>query len=70
MTVQGAGGLDVVFSLSAILVDGPQRALYSQLITYLAIISIGVWGLVVISTILRIRTRRQYRSRMQRKVPV
>jgi hypothetical protein len=67
MTTQHASAFYVSSGLAVILVDGPQRALYAQLITFLAVVSIGVWGLVLISTILRIRSRRQYRARMQGK---
>jgi hypothetical protein len=70
MTAHHAGEFSSALALSAILVDGPQRALYTRLITFLAVISIGVWGLVLISTVIRIRSRRQYRMRIQRKLSV
>lgn len=54
----------------AILVNGHETALFTGLITYLAVLSIGVWALVLLSTVARIFTRRVYRWRMQRRLPI
>lgn len=54
----------------AILVNGHDTALFTGLITYLAVLSIGVWALVLLSTVARIFTRRVYRWRMQRRLPI
>lgn len=62
------GSINLLFHF-AILVDGQKAALFTQLIAYLALISIGVWSLVLTSTVLRVLVRRIYKLRTQRRTP-
>ena len=70
MAAHVSDGAGLVFTV-AMLVDGHKTALFTQLITYLALVSIAVWAVVIASTLLRIVARRMYRLRMhiQRRLP-
>lgn len=72
MTAQAFGGSGSLFTF-AMLVDGSKMALFTQLIAYLAFVSVIVWSLVLASTLVRIVARRMYRLRiqlhMQRRAP-
>lgn len=48
-----------------VLVDGHRSASFSQLLSFLALMSIGVWSMVLVSTIFRIVARRKYKYRLQ-----
>jgi hypothetical protein len=68
MTAPVVSGSNIV-SQFGVFVDGHQTASFSQLLGYLAIMSIGIWALVVLSTLLRIIVRRifKYRINLQRR---
>lgn len=70
MTVLAAGSAGSVLTF-AIFVDGRKTALFTQLITYLAFVSIVVWAVVLFSTFVRVLARRAYRLRVgiQRRLP-
>jgi hypothetical protein len=51
-----------------ILVSERETLLFSGIVTYLALISVGIWVLVIVSSLLRIGTHRVYRWRMQRSL--
>lgn len=58
-------GSPIAVNQLGVLVDGHKAASFSQLISYLAMVSIGVWGLVAISMVLRVLARRKYKYRME-----
>ena len=55
------------FYLATLLVEGHRMALFTQIITYLAIVSIGVWSLVLMSTLVGVLVRYRYKIRIQRR---
>ena len=64
MTVLVYSGSNLVNQLG-VLVDGHKAATFSQLLGFLAIISIGVWTTVLVSTLFRMVAQRKYKYRMQ-----
>lgn len=64
MTVLVFSGSNLVNQLG-VLVDGHKAATFSQLLEFLALISVGVWTMVLISTIFRVMAQRKYKYRVQ-----
>jgi hypothetical protein len=64
MTVLVVSGSSLVNQL-AVLVDGHKAASFSQLLSYLTMVSVGVWSMVLVSTLFRILARRKYKYRLQ-----
>jgi hypothetical protein len=52
----------------AILVYGRSVQLFTELLTFLAIVSIAVWGIVLVSTLVRFVMQQLYRLRMRRSL--
>lgn len=64
MTVLIFGGSSWVNQLG-VLVDGHKTATFSQLLGFLALISVGVWTMVLVSTLFRMVAQRRYKYRAQ-----
>ena len=52
-------------NLFGVLVDGHKAATFSQLLEFLALISVGVWTMVLVSTLFRVVAQRKYKYRTQ-----
>jgi len=63
MTTIGAHGF--YFVGFSVLVDGHKVALFTRLITYLALVSVCVWGLVVVSTLLCVLAQHIYKYKVR-----
>jgi hypothetical protein len=62
-------GINEIYHMHmAILVYGRSVHLFTELLTFLAIVSIAVWGIVLISTLVRFIMQQLYRLRMRRSL--
>jgi hypothetical protein len=58
----------ILFGYLAILVYGRKIALFTELLTFLAVVSVAVWGIVLASTLLRFSMKQLYKLRMRRSL--
>jgi hypothetical protein len=67
MTVHTVSITEIGLYSATLLVAGHKMALFTQIVTFLAIVSVGVWSLVLMSTLLGRLARLKYKIRTQRR---
>jgi hypothetical protein len=58
-------GYGFKLAVFGLLVNGRRAASFSELISFLALMSVFIWGMVLISTIFRMVAQRKYKYRIQ-----